>query len=61
MRDPEQWTYKLNDIADASGATLNAVRDCKQDGRLKPDSLLSVAVFVISRRLKELFNGNKDS
>jgi len=48
MSTKRQWQYTLADVAVASGKPINSVRDDKQKGLFDPDSLKSVALYIVS-------------
>jgi len=48
-----KWEYTLKKIADASGKSINSVRDDKQSGAFDPDNQKSVSLYIASNIMKK--------
>jgi hypothetical protein len=48
-----KWTYSLSQIAEAAAASVFTVRRHVKEGKLNPDSLVSVSCYIASRRLQD--------
>ncbi len=48
MTPRKPYKFSLQDIADAKGASVGAVRKAKQRGKFDPSNLLSVVRYIMS-------------
>ena len=49
-----KWTYTLSEIANASHTTLRSIREHRRKGVFNPDSIVSVASYIIGRRMNDI-------
>lgn len=51
MNVRNRFSYGTEEIARATGQTVEVVRDHKRDGRLKIEDFVSVCEYVVGKRL----------
>ena len=53
--NPKQYKFTKKDIATASRQTVEKVRRDIRNGKLRPESLVAICCYVMSKRLLGVF------